>query len=141
MATATTKKKVAKKSAAKKKVEKERTVKKSVVGSKSVKKSQRSKSKSLKKDESIFNLGAVLAINDVKKLYADLGNLLGSSNNIILDASEVKMVDTAVFQLLLAFIKKTQSQNTSVVWLKPSKEFLSRAEILDLTDALGLSEV
>jgi anti-anti-sigma regulatory factor len=135
-------KNTAKKRAVKKKTAKKSPVKKSAVKKKSVKKSQKlTKKKSAKAMASNeIELKSVLAVSDASVLYAELGQKLGETKDILINASRVEMVDTAILQLLLAFIKKSQSQNVAVEWVKPSQEFLSRSETLNLTGMLGLGE-
>jgi anti-anti-sigma regulatory factor len=140
MAKSSVKKSTAKKSAAKKKVTRKATVKKGSVKKKAVKKNNATAVKPTAKAGNKITLNAVLAINDAKALYAEFGKALQTKKNIAIDASAVEMVDTAILQLLLAFTQKIQLQNIGLTWVKPSKEFLSRSETLNLTDALGLRE-
>lgn len=153
MATKSAKKSTEKKTAAKKKTIRSRSVKKNAVKEKTIKsssvkkntvkekankKDQKPVARSPAKTENKITLNSVLAINDAKTLYAELGDMLKAKRDIFIDASAVEMVDAAILQMLLAFIQKSQLQSISVTWVKSSKEFVSRAEILDLTGALGL---
>ena len=140
MAKSSIKKSTAKKRVVKKKSARKSTAKKSAVKKKSVKKSQKTVSRKPANAGNEIVLKAVLAINDAKALYAELGKKLETKKDISIDASAVEMVDTAILQLLLAFTVKSQLQNVSVNWVKPSQEFLSRSETLNLTRLLGLSE-
>lgn len=137
MATRTTKKAATKKSVARKKTTKKTPAKKPVTRKK---KNNSTTSKSTKNASNKLSLNTVLAINDVKRLYAELSKFPGTKKNILIDASKVEMVDTAILQVLLAFVKKAQVQDVSVTWVEPSQEFMNRAEMLDLTGLLGLRE-
>ena len=133
-----------KKSATKKRVVKKKSTgkspaTKSAVKKKVAKKNQKPMSKKPVKAGNKIVLKAVLAINDAKALYVELGKKLETKKDISIDASAVEMVDTAILQLLLAFTQKSQLQNIAVKWVKPSQEFLSRSETLNLTKLLGLS--
>lgn len=131
----TTKKRVVKKKAIPKSPAKKSAAKKKTIG-----KNKRSASKKTVRAGNEINLKAVLSISDAKTLYAEFGKKLESNKNILINASAVEMVDTAILQLLLAFIQKSQLQNIAVEWVKPSKELISRSETLNLTRMLGLSE-
>ena len=140
-----TKKRVVKKKAisespAKKSTTKKSPAKKSTAKKKVVRKIQKPVTRKSASTGNEIALKAVLVINDAKTLYAELGKKLEAKKDILIDASAVEMVDTAILQLLLAFIRKSQLQNISVEWVKPSQEFLSRSETLNLTSLLGLSE-
>lgn len=136
MPTSSIKKSATKKSAPKKTSTRKSAPKKSGVNKKTVKKSHKSKST----DNNALTLSPVLAINDNKKLYIELGKILDNKKKITIDASAVTMIDTAILQLLLAFIQKAKSKSIAVDWMKPSEEFISRVDMLNLTGKLGLQE-
>lgn len=140
MAKSSIKKSATKKRVVKKKAIRKSPAKKSPVKKETVKKSQKPVRKPPAMAGNKIVLKAVLAINDAKALYAELGKKLETKKDISIDASAVEMVDTAILQLLLAFTQKSQLQNVAVKWVKPSREFLSRSETLNLTRLLGLSE-
>jgi len=128
-------------------VAKKTNIKKPAVKKTGVKKEKDSKSQQEKplknnseknKTTSSLVLSAVVVINDVKTLHEDLSNLSTSQETVTLDASKVEMIDTAAFQLLLAFVSTMSKKNIGLVWKDPSDTFLERASILDLTDALRL---
>jgi anti-anti-sigma regulatory factor len=140
MAKSSIKKSATKKRVVKKKAARKSPAKKAAVKKKVARKSQKPMSRKPVKAGNKIVLKAVLAINDAKALYAELGKKLETKKDISIDASAVEMVDTAILQLLLAFARKSQLQNVAVKWVKPSHEFLSRSETLNLTKLLGLSE-
>ena len=131
------KKKIVKKAQAKK------THSKKILPIKDVKKStpgnELDKAKILQ--ETNIKLDSVLVINDVQTMYAQLEKMLESKQNITIDASAVEMLDTAILQLLLAFVIKIKAQNREVIWIKPSAEMISRAATLNLQARLGLDGV
>lgn len=134
-----------KKSATKKRVVKKKVISKSPAKKSTVKKKAANKNRKLTARKPVgarnkIVLKTVLAISDAKALYTELGRKLEEKKGVSIDASAVEMVDTAILQLLLAFIQKSQLHNVVVKWVKPSKEFLSRSEALNLTKLLGLGE-
>lgn len=84
-----------------------------------------------------LKLGPIAAINNAKALYEELGKVIDHDVNI--DASAVEMIDTAIFQLLYAFVVKVTSNNHEVKWINPSDEFISRARLLGLSRNLGIA--
>jgi len=89
-------------------------------------------------DETSLVLGSIITINDAQAMYTQLNSMLESKQDITIDASAVEMLDTAILQLLLAFVNKIRSQNRDVVWIKPSEEMINRATTLNLQAGLRL---
>jgi len=85
-----------------------------------------------------IKLDPVLVISDAQTLYARLGVLLETKQNITIDASAVEMMDTAILQLLLAFVIKVKAQSREVIWINPSEEMIHRVTTLNLQAGLGL---
>jgi len=92
----------------------------------------------LKTDETSLVLDSIITINDAQTMYTQLNSLLELKQDITIDASAVEMLDTAILQLLLAFVNKIKAQNRQVVWTKPSEEMVNRATTLRLQAELGL---
>jgi anti-anti-sigma regulatory factor len=88
-----------------------------------------------------IKLDPVLVISDAQTLYAQLGVLLDTKQNITIDASAVEMLDTAILQLLLAFVIKVKAQSRDVIWINPSEEMIRRVTTLNLQAGLGLDRV
>lgn len=91
----------------------------------------------IRKEEHIV-LEPVLVIDNVKILYEKFNFVIQKKSNVIIDASAIKMIDTAMLQLLIAFVRKLQSQGVKILWSKPSDELLSRAKLLNLKEHLGI---
>jgi ABC-type transporter Mla MlaB component len=85
-----------------------------------------------------LTLDSVVVINNAESLYQEF-NQVSNDTDINIDASAVEMIDTAVLQLLYAFVMKVQSSDHTVNWIKPSKEFLNRANLLGLSQHIGIS--
>jgi len=92
----------------------------------------------IKTDKTRLVLDSIITINDAQTMYTQLRSLLESKQDITIDASAVEMLDTAILQLLLAFVNKIKAQNRVVVWSKPSEEMINRATTLNLQAGLGL---
>lgn len=132
----TTKKTVAKKAPA---VRKKRASKKKAAPKKKVAK-RASTAASATKQASIqtLTLDSVAVINNAKSLYQDFSQIAGNTD-INIDASAVEMIDTAVLQMLFAFVMKIRANNHKVNWIKPSDEFVSRATLLGLSQHMGIA--
>ena len=92
----------------------------------------------VKADKTRLVLDSIITINDAQTMYTHLNSLLELKQDITIDASAVEMLDTAILQLLLAFVNKIKDQNRQVVWIKPSEEMINRATTLRLQAGLGL---
>lgn len=132
----TKKKTAAKKTAAvrKKRASKKQAAPKKVVAKKSPAKSVTTKQPSIQ----TLTLDAVLVINNAESLYQEFKQFTGTTD-INIDASAVKMIDTAILQLLYAFVIKIKSSNHTVNWINPSEEFVSRATLLGLSQHIGIT--
>jgi len=91
-----------------------------------------------KGDEASLVLDPIITINDAQTMYTQLKLLLESKQDITIEAYAVEMLDTAILQLLFAFVNKIKAENREVVWTNPSEEMISRATILNLQAGLGL---
>jgi len=105
-----------------------------------VKTNQKNKTqkRKVKADKTNLVLDSIITINDAQTMYTQLNSLLELKQDITIDASAVEMLDTAILQLLLAFVNKIKAQNRQVVWTKPSEEMVNRATTLRLQAELGL---
>jgi len=84
-----------------------------------------------------FTLDSVVVINNAKALYEEFAKAVHTDINI--DASAVEMIDTAILQLLYAFVIKVTSTNHRINWINPSDEFISRAKLLGLSRIMGIA--
>ncbi len=83
-------------------------------------------------------LDPILSIDNANKLYDQFDSVVQRKQNIIIDASAVEMIDTAMLQLLIAFVRKLKNEGVKISWNKPSDELLSRAVLLNLEEYLGI---
>ncbi|MEE9551485.1 MAG: STAS domain-containing protein [Gammaproteobacteria bacterium] len=86
-------------------------------------------------------LESILGIADVEDLYKTLGEYVDKKQDVVIDASDVSSVDTALLQLLLVFIRKMRNEGINVSWHEPSQAFCKTATVVDLATHLGIDEV
>ena len=89
-------------------------------------------------DDATLVLKTVQVINDATTFHESLKKLSDAKQAVTIDASQVEMIDTAAFQLLIAFVVTMNKKSQKFIWKEPSKEFLDRASLLDLTAVLCL---
>jgi len=85
-----------------------------------------------------LTLDSVAVINNAKTLYQDFSQVADNAD-VNIDASAVEMIDTAILQLLFAFVMKVKASSHKVNWIKPSDEFISRATLLGLNQHMGIT--
>ena len=91
-----------------------------------------------RKETLTFKLGEVIDISMVNSLYDALKLLLNEANSVIIDAGEVKRLDTAAMQLLLSWYNESQNRNIKVTWKNAQGIFTNSAELLGLSKLLQL---
>ncbi|MDX1569716.1 MAG: STAS domain-containing protein [Xanthomonadales bacterium] len=84
-----------------------------------------------------FELSAEPGIRDVAELYQALAKRIEEAEPVVIDASGVTRIDTAVMQTLVAFVRAREAAERTVEWKAPSETFLQVAEQLDLTRHLA----
>ncbi len=85
-------------------------------------------------------LDATLNIQGVSALYEQLLKLIKYENMIEIDASAVTSIDTSTLQLLIV-LKQTACQlDKEVVIDFPSDKFIESAELLGLSEMLGVDQ-
>jgi len=83
-------------------------------------------------------LESVLVIDEAMQLHKKLGSYINQKNDVVIDASGVNMIDTAMLQLLTVFVTKLKNEGLKVIWKNPSEELINRATLLDLQKQLGI---
>lgn len=83
-------------------------------------------------------LESSLVINNASVFYESLKKLAADEQTIEIDASKVEIIDSAILQLLFAFVLDLSEKHISLSWHKPSENLLHKASILGLTENLGL---
>ena len=73
----------------------------------------------------------------VRDLYAQLQQARRAKQPVIIDAERVERVDTAVLQLLCAFVQDAKASGVTLQWRHPSAPVRQAARLLDLCAHLG----
>ncbi|MDT8453100.1 MAG: STAS domain-containing protein [Gammaproteobacteria bacterium] len=83
-------------------------------------------------------LESSLVINNANGFYESLKELAAGEQTIEIDASKVEIIDSAILQLLVAFVLDLSEKDIPLSWHQPSENLLNKASILGLTEKLGL---
>lgn len=83
-------------------------------------------------------LESSLVINHASEFYVSLKELAAGEQTIEIDASRVVIIDSAILQLLFAFVLDLSEKDIPLSWHKPTENLLHKASILGLTKKLGL---
>ena len=83
-----------------------------------------------------INFQSHLNIQNIGALKTELATAIDKNDGIVLDASEVEVVDTASLQLLVAFIQHAALKKCEPEWRKPSDAFLKVVDLMGLKDCL-----
>lgn len=79
-------------------------------------------------------------IQNIGELKAQLLAANEAGETVIVDAGKVESVDTAVLQLLVAFVNTVREQSRTVEWSELSSAFRDMATLADLGECLGVTE-
>jgi anti-anti-sigma regulatory factor len=77
-------------------------------------------------------------ISGAQDLYDTLQAALGAQGPVVLDATHVERVDTAVLQMLCAFVRAAQASGIVVQWRQPSLALENAARLLNVQTCLAL---
>ena len=91
-----------------------------------------------KKNISRLELEPSMVINKAGEFYGKLNNLAVNDKALEIDASKVEVIDSAILQLLYAFVLDLKEKSITVTWSKPSEGLMSKASMLGLAEQLGL---
>jgi len=79
-----------------------------------------------------------LDISGAQDLYDTLQAALRTQCPVVLDATHVERVDTAVLQMLCAFVRDAQGSGIAVQWRQPSPALENAARLLNIRACLAL---
>lgn len=91
-------------------------------------------------EDAKITLDATLNIQNVSKLYEQIQTLLNNQEQIEIDASSVISVDTATLQLLIVLKQTAIKLHKEIVIDFPSDNFVEAAELLGLSEMLGVDQ-
>lgn len=87
-----------------------------------------------------YKFASSCTVRDCASIKTALAELRAAKGEILLDVGAIERIDTAVIQLLYAFVSdrkvKQGSQDSKVVWLGHSDSFQDAVQILGLRSAL-----
>jgi ABC-type transporter Mla MlaB component len=89
-------------------------------------------------DKSIYKLAASCTVRDCAPLKMALSDLMPVESEAILDVSAIERIDTAVLQLLYAFVRDRKALNRNVAWQGGSECFLEAVQILGMSAHLDV---
>lgn len=113
--------------------------KKSAPGKAAAKKTSKKSVAARKPAIQTLTLDSVAIINHARSLHQEFNLIAKANKDVNIDASAIEMIDTAVLQLLFAFVIKIKATNHQVHWINPSDEFVSRAEMLGLSRLMDIT--
>lgn len=90
------------------------------------------------RSQGVVDLGRELKISQVRAVAQQLGAFL-QAQEVLLDASQVELIDTAGLQLLGAFVRDAERGGVEFRWAGVSEPFLNAAQLLDLAQHLRLT--
>ncbi|HEY5806325.1 MAG TPA: STAS domain-containing protein [Povalibacter sp.] len=83
-------------------------------------------------------LASSCTVKDASSIKQSLSAFTAHSGQVVIDASGVERVDTAIIQLLYAFVRDRLASDREVQWRTPSVAFLDAARLLGVRDLLNV---
>ena len=85
-----------------------------------------------------YTLNESVDITTINQFYTELKNLLQQTDSVVIDAKDVKRLDTAALQLLCSWHKEAEKKNISIKWKNIDGVFFNSAKLLGVTEHLAL---
>ena len=79
-----------------------------------------------------------MGIAEAGDLGEQLKGLLSGKSAVTIDGAQLERIDTAVLQLLAAFVRDAHDRGIPVKWKGPSDAARRSMELLGMTEALGV---
>ncbi|MGB5340247.1 MAG: STAS domain-containing protein [Gammaproteobacteria bacterium] len=80
-----------------------------------------------------------MEITDAASLLEKFKSVSGTTGSVVIDGSQVKVIDTAVLQLLVVAFSQARVQETRITWQQPSEYLRNTATLLGLGTYLCLA--
>ncbi len=96
---------------------------------------------SVETERSIIDLDATLTIQHVVNLHEKLKSFMAMHDQFEINASDVASIDTATLQLLVSLKREAVKLQKNVDIIYPSPRFVESAQLLGLSDVLGVQDV
>ena len=77
-------------------------------------------------------------VRTIPDLHQELVRRLGDSGPVCVDRTGIQRPNTALMQLLVAFVRDLRTQSRAIQWQGESASFDRAARVLGLTGSLGL---
>ncbi len=87
-----------------------------------------------------FNCPDIMNIAHAAEMQGELLAMLDKGGAVVMDASRVERIDTAMLQLLCAFCEDARGKGIKFEWQAPSEYLIDSARRLDLSECLGLEQ-
>lgn len=88
----------------------------------------------------VVTLPSVCTVKDAASLKDSLCAVSDEPTSVTLDVRAVERIDTAIFQLLYAFVRDRAARDFAVAWLGAPAALLDAATLLGLSAPLKLPE-
>ena len=88
--------------------------------------------------EPVVTLSSNSTVKDAAALKCTLLQVLDVSSDVTIDAKSVERIDTAIVQLLCAFVRDRAAHNRAVTWKGTPQAVFDAAHLLGLGALLGL---
>lgn len=86
-----------------------------------------------------IGLSSNCTVKDAGNLKRELLQLLDEPRSVAIDARSVERIDTAVVQLLCAFVRDRADRNLGVTWTCPTQPLLDAVRLLGVGSMLALA--
>ena len=88
--------------------------------------------------DAVIVLDECLGVSETAILYNRLMMLTSQGRAVTLDCSRVTVVDTTLLQMMASFVRRTNENDSNVVWRNPSAAFCMTTELLGLENIVSL---
>lgn len=82
-----------------------------------------------------------LDIAEAAKLYNHLMMLTSQGHDVVLDCSNVTVIDTTVLEMVASFVWQATGNGSRVSWGNPSAAFHKSAKMLGLETLMGMESI
>ncbi len=88
--------------------------------------------------DSVVAMASNCTVKDAAAMKESLCAVADAAGAVVIDAGAVERIDTAVLQLLIAFVRERLGNDREVIWRTPSAALLDSARLLGICDLLTL---
>ncbi len=85
-----------------------------------------------------YKLNQFSDISKAESMQEQLEKYLNAGHGIIIDASDVERIDTAVLQMLLSLSRTLKNQHHQAPIVNPSEAFLATAKLMGMANHLKI---